>query len=219
MIKATQVIFDWMTCEIKQRNPQAIKTLVVLMDGQASLWEQSVRSLTQSNRLEILDLLHVTSRIWTAAHLFCEPNSNDAIALVKDYVLLTLQGKVGEMIEIWQKMAKNRRFKGQKQEYLQKLINYFENNKNRMRYDIYLAAGIPLLLELLKALVGMLLKTDRNELVCAGQFRGAQAMLELRSTYLNRDWDKFIKFRIQNQHERLYPYRSLVETTPWPMAA
>ncbi len=44
-------------------------------------------------------------------------------------------------------------------------------------------------------------------------------MLDLRSTYLNGDWDEFTAFRIKRETERLYPYREILDTTPWPMAA
>jgi len=47
----------------------------------------------------------------------------------------------------------------------------------------------------------------------------AQAMLDLRSTYLNGDWDEFTAFRIKRETERLYPHRDRLDTTPWAMAA
>ena len=39
----------------------------------------------------------------------------------------------------------------------------------------------------------------------------AQAMLDVRSTYLNGDWDDFMRYRIAQETQRLYPYRVLVE--------
>ena len=38
----------------------------------------------------------------------------------------------------------------------------------------------------------------------------AQAMLDVRSTYLNGDWDDFMRYRIAQETQRLYPYRALV---------
>ena len=48
---------------------------------------------------------------------------------------------------------------------------------------------------------------------------GAQAMLDVRSEYLNGDWEQFQRFRIERETERLYPHRQLLETTAWPLAA
>src|SRR5438270_6665990 len=47
---------------------------------------------------------------------------------------------------------------------------------------------------------------------------GAQAMLQLRATALNGDWDAFIAFRIQHETQRLYPHRHLVDDVSWPLA-
>ena len=40
---------------------------------------------------------------------------------------------------------------------------------------------------------------------------GTQAMLDVRSEYLNGDWKEFHAFRIEHQTERLYPHRQLLE--------
>ena len=39
----------------------------------------------------------------------------------------------------------------------------------------------------------------------------AQAMLDMRSTYLNGDWDDFMRYRIAQETQRLYPHRELGE--------
>ena len=39
----------------------------------------------------------------------------------------------------------------------------------------------------------------------------AQAMLDVRSTYLHGDWDDFMRYRIAQETQRLYSYRALVE--------
>ena len=47
---------------------------------------------------------------------------------------------------------------------------------------------------------------------------GAQAMLDLRATYLNGDWDAFCAFRIEQETERLYPYRQVLGHIEWKLA-
>ena len=44
----------------------------------------------------------------------------------------------------------------------------------------------------------------------------AQAMLDVRSTYINGDWDAFMAYRIAQETQRLYPYRELVEPIDMP---
>ncbi len=50
-------------------------------------------------------------------------------------------------------------------------------------------------------------------------FEGAQAMLDLRTIHLSRQWDEFQAYRIKKDVERLYPYADPVETIEWPIAA
>ncbi len=40
--------------------------------------------------------------------------------------------------------------------------------------------------------------------------------LDVRSTYLNGDWDEFMAYRIEKETERLYPYREHVEPIGMP---
>ena len=40
---------------------------------------------------------------------------------------------------------------------------------------------------------------------------GAQAMLDLRSVFLNDDWERFQQHRIEENDHKLYPYKELVE--------
>jgi hypothetical protein len=47
---------------------------------------------------------------------------------------------------------------------------------------------------------------------------GAQAMLELRSTALNGDWDEFMGYRREREAEHLYPHRHTLQAVSWPMA-
>src|SRR5688572_23433245 len=44
----------------------------------------------------------------------------------------------------------------------------------------------------------------------------AQAMLDVRSTYVNGDWDAFMAYRIEKETQRLYPHRALVEPIDMP---
>jgi hypothetical protein len=65
---------------------------VVIMDGQPSLWEETGRALGEAPRVEILDLLHATSHLWDAVHLFHAPGSALALKLMELLVLALLLG-------------------------------------------------------------------------------------------------------------------------------
>ena len=63
-VSATEATFHWLAQEVARRHPEAGKPIVLLMDGQKSLWEAGQRLLPQVSTIEILDLLHATPRIW-----------------------------------------------------------------------------------------------------------------------------------------------------------
>ena len=49
--------------------------------------------------------------------------------------------------------------------------------------------------------------------------KGAQAMLDIRSVYLNEHWDEFTKFRIKKINLELYPDHKIIEKFEWKIAA
>jgi hypothetical protein len=56
------------------------------------LWEARQEYLPQRNTTNILDLLHVTPRLWQAAHVFHKEKSPGAEQLVRERLLKVLQG-------------------------------------------------------------------------------------------------------------------------------
>jgi hypothetical protein len=48
---------------------------------------------------------------------------------------------------------------------------------------------------------------------------GAQALLDVRSTYVNGDWEDYQTYRINRETQRVYPHRDLVEGPQLCMAA
>jgi hypothetical protein len=48
---------------------------------------------------------------------------------------------------------------------------------------------------------------------------GAQAMLDLRSTYVNNQWQAFHNHRIHIETQRLYPERHLLQQLEFQLAA
>lgn len=90
-------------------------------------------------------------------------------------------------------------------------IGYLERNRRFMRYDEYLACGYPIGSGVAEGACRHLVK-DRMELTgMHWRVRGAQAMLDLRSVYLNGEWEAFQEHRMEEERRKLYPYLSLVQ--------
>jgi hypothetical protein len=213
------VVYDWLLNEIAERNPRLEKEMVHLGDGLEALWQARQDHLPAKNTTDILDVLHVTPRLWQAAHVFHKEGSAAAEAFARERILRVLQGKVASVVRGLREMGTKRGLSGAKKKALAKVCAYLWGNRGRMRYDAYLAKGYPIASGVIEGACRHLVK-DRLER--AGMHwtpAGAQAMLDMRSTYVNGDWDEYQAHRITRETNRLYPYRQLVEGTQYFMAA
>jgi len=213
-VDAETEVFTWMAQEIDARRRQG-QPMACLIDGQRSLWASCERHLP-SDRVEILDLLHVTGYLWDAAYLFHAEGSDQASVFVRDRVLRILRGEVGYVIGGLRQMATKRKgSKGQlsaaKQRTLRKICNYFEHNRDRMRYDQYLAVGYPIASGVIEGACRHLVKDRMERAGMRWTIDGAQAMLDLRSTHINDQWPAFQTHRIHAETRRLYPQRQVLQ--------
>ena len=113
-------------------------------------------------------------------------------------------------------MGTKRKLRGKKREKLAKICSYLQNNAHRMHYDEYLAAGYPIASGVIEGACRHFVKDRMERSGMRWTIESAQAMLDVRSTYLNGDWDAFMAYRIEKETRRLYPYRELVEPIDMP---
>jgi hypothetical protein len=213
-----EIVYDWLLNEVAERNPGLAKEMVHLGDGQEALWQARQDQLPSRNMTDILDLLHVTPRLWQAAHVFYPEGSAAAAAFARERILRVLQGHVVGVVQGLRRLGTQRGLKGAKKKTLAQVCAYLSKNRERMRYDEYLAKGYPIASGVIEGACRHLVK-DRMER--AGMHWtpvGAQAMLDVRSTYVNGDWEEYQAYRIRSETQRLYPHRDLVEGPQFSMA-
>ena len=128
----------------KQKAPFEPKVHIALIDGQPSLWEkidQLKKEFSEYPWVEILDLMHANSYLWEAAAVFHPGDNKQQLVFMKDRVLRLLQGKVGLVISGLRQMTTKQKIKKSGRAIIKKVCRYFSNNRDRMKYDEYLAAG------------------------------------------------------------------------------
>jgi hypothetical protein len=219
-VKGQAATFGWldqqMRARLKRRRTHV--PVVCLMDGQESLW--SMKDQTQSDlvTVDILDLLHVTPRLWTAATLFHPRDESSAEAFVREQVQRILDGQVNTVIHSLRARATRRRLSEEKKTKLEVICHYFAKNAKRMRYHEYLRQGYPIASGVIEGACRHVVK-DRLERTGMSWTRpGAQAMLNLRAIWTCDQWDEFEKYRIERETDRLYPYREALNILEWPLA-
>jgi len=209
-VAAVDIVYPWLLNEVAERNRGLVKEMVLLHDGQESLWDARRRHLPQRNSTDILDLLHVTPRLWQAAHVFCKEGSDEVEQFMRERLLKVLQGKAPLVVRGLREMATKRKLTGAKKRTLARVCSYLEQNYERMHYGEYLTRGYPIASGAVEGACRHLIK-DRMER--AGMHwtpHGAQAMLDVRSTWVNGDWESYQTYYQQRETARLYPYRQMV---------
>jgi hypothetical protein len=202
--------FAWVVGELFLRGRAADKPLVYLCDGQEALWAAREDWLP-GRAVNILDVLHVTPRLWQAAHVFHPEGSPEAEAFVRARALRVLQGKAAGVIRGLREMATKHGLVGARKRALAKVCAYLEANRERMRYDEYLRAGYPIASGAVEGACRHLVKDRMERAGMHWTVPGAQAMLDVRSIYVSGLWDEYQEYRIGRETERLYPHRQLVE--------
>jgi len=204
------VVFDWLWWEYAQRNPQLQRPTVCWCDGQEALWQACAALVPDAYRIEVLDLLPVTPRLWQAAPLLYGEKAKEVVPWVRQRLTQILEGQVETVIRALRRQAKVLGLNRPKQRAVQRICQYRSKNRRRMRYDEYFQQGYPIASGVMEGACRHLIKDRMERAGMHGTLAGAQAMLDLRSVWIGGHWEAFQHERIEREIERLYPHRDLV---------
>jgi len=188
--------------DLHERDPDRQKTVVCLMDGEAGLW--AVQREWVPHAIGVLDLFHVLERLWAVAHCIHRETSPEAEAFVTRRLRRLLEGKVGYVIGGLRRLIDEHRLVGQRRNTVRSAITYYENNRDHMCYDKYLAAGYPIGSGVAEGACRHLVKDRMERTGMRWTTHGAQSLLHLRAIYLNGDWKTYLESHIQNEQATQY---------------
>ncbi|MCZ2343902.1 MAG: ISKra4 family transposase [Bacteroidales bacterium] len=210
-------VFGWLNTEWTARTANGPKETVLLMDGQELLWTAGEEHWTRGETVEVLDLLHVTPQLWQSAHLFHQEGSDEAVAWVRHRLGQILAGQVDTVVRSFRQLG--RTLTSARRKKLRTICRYLASNSLRMKYDEYLRKGYPIASGVIEGACRHYVKDRMERAGMRWSKVGVQAMLDVRSEFLNGDWNAFQKFRVEHESDRLYPYRKLLDPAQWPIAA
>lgn len=214
-VNARDEIFPWLGEQVRQRDPRGHKPVVVVMDGQTCFWSDAQAALGERRRVEVLDLLHVNEKLWEVVRIFEDPSRHRFV--MESYVSLVLDGRSLELAALFRHRALQQALGPAERKTVAAVCGYFEANRERMRYDQYLAAGYPIASGVIEGACRHVVKDRLERTGMHWTVNGAQAMLNLRSIAINGQWDEFTAFRIQRECQRLYPHTVGYEVEAWPL--
>ncbi len=216
VVNAREVIFPWLGEQVRQRDPSGHKPVVVLMDGQHCLWTDEQKALAGRSRVEILDLLHATSKLWEVAYAF-HAEAAERLTAMKGYTLWLLRGKATGLAILFHYWTDTESLDPAARKKVEAVCAYFEHHQERMRYHEYLAAGYPIASGVIEGACRHVVKDRLERSGMHWTLDGAQAMMKLRCVAINDQWDEFTEFRIQHETRRLYPHTGFYSVEEWPM--
>lgn len=220
-VNGAAAAFGWLEEQVRERLATRSQPVdvVCVMDGQPSLWELKQQFQSDLPTVEILDLLHVTSRLWKAAHLFHPGDLPAAQAFVREQAGKILEGGVKSVIHSLRSRATRRGMSAAGRRSLEVICKYFGKNRERMRYDEYLCRGYPIASGVIEGACRHVVKDRLERTGMSWTPTGAQALLHLRAIATSHQWDTYHQYRVETETHHLYPYRSQLNTLEWPLAA
>lgn len=207
--------FVWAAERVKTRHRLG-QPVILLMDGQPSLWETAAFCLTQiplSETIEILDIIHVAGYVWRAAKVL-ESSREHQEAFAWTRLKRILEGDVKGVIRGLRQMARQRKLKSQALKEIEDVCRYFENNRGRMRYDEYLEAGYPIATGVIEGACRHVVKDRMERSGMRWALDGAEAMLNVRCVFASAYWDDFQQKRMKTEQDRIHPHAEFVTSTP-----
>ena len=189
--------------EAEDRDPDATKTRVALTDGEAALQRRVRRSLPTF--LLILDLLHALDKLWKAAAILVGESKTlkqEREEWVRTRVLHILQGNVSRVVRGMRQSLTKRQLKGKTAKQLRNICNYLYNNRDHMRYQEYLATGLPIASGAIEGACKNLVKA-RMEGPGMRWCTTTEAMLRMRALYLSGDFEEYWAYHIRQSRARL----------------
>lgn len=196
--------------DVARRDPERRRPLAVLLDGALGLWALVTKCFKGwENVTFVLDLMHVVGYLWVAANALFGEGSEEGKQWVQHKLTQILRGRVGYVIGSLKQTLAKRKLKKSSREALGSVIGFLHNHRRWMKYDEYLAAGLPVATGVVESACGSVVKHRMEGEGKRWSVQGAEAILALRSLRKSHDNDlrEYWRFHARQERARLYAHR------------
>jgi hypothetical protein len=208
--KSPEEVIEEAMHEALHRDPCLLKKWVALVDGNPTqlriLGEMAKEHGVQLQ--VVLDLVHVLEYLWKASYSFNLEGTAEAEAWVTERLLQILQGRSSNVAGGIRRSATLRKLDGEARKAADECANYLLKYSEYLRYDSYLAQGLPISTGVIEGACRHLVK-DRMDITGARwSLQGGEAVLKLRSLRASRDFEEYWSFHemqeLKRHHEAQY---------------
>jgi hypothetical protein len=204
--------------EAARRDPKREKRWCALVDGnrfQLDLLKMAAPDYGVELTV-VLDLIHVSEYLWQAAWALHEEGAAAAEQWVSERLLEILRGHSSRVAAGLRRSATLRRLSDKARAPLDKCAAYLLKYRDYLRYDEYLAAGLPIATGVIEGACRYLVK-DRMEVTGARwRLSGAEAVLRLRSLRASGDFAEYWEFHLAREYAREHASRYDTGEVPLP---
>jgi hypothetical protein len=181
-------------------------TWVVLLDGNVKQIEH-VKAQARTRKVKVtivLDYIHVREYVEEAARDFYDTDDHARRRWVKEKMLQILDGKAGLVAGAIGRKATYFELSNRDRHRADACASYLLKNRKHLRYDIALAAGMPIATGVIEGACRHLVQ-DRMEITGARwSVDGAEAVLKIRALVTNGLFDDYAHFHIKQEKLRNY---------------
>jgi hypothetical protein len=202
--KTPEEVIKELLQEARYRDPADEKTLVALVDGNKSQI-RILKRLAKKNGLDltiIVDLIHVIEYLWDAGRVFHPAPGAELENWVRHRLLEILRGKAGLMAGGMRRSATLRGLSVKARKPVDDCARYLSNHSPYLRYDRYLAKGLPIATGVIEGACRHLVKDRMAVTGARWSLDGAEAVLRLRALRSSRDFDEYWVFHEAREYER-----------------
>lgn len=197
-------VIEEIVADALHRDPKRAKTWVAVVDGNKT----QLKLLTQqAHRHEldltiVIDMIHVAEYLWKAGAVLNPPASPALEAWVQHRLLKILHGRSSLVAAGMRRSATRRGLSKTARKPVDTCANYLLKYRTYLRYDHFLARGMPIASGVIEGACRHLLK-DRMDLTGARwSLNGAEAVLRLRALRSSGDFDEYWRFHEAQEHRR-----------------
>ncbi len=193
IVKDAKGVIEDVFAEAQRRDPKHERRWVVLVDGNADQirYAKAAAKRYGVQITRILDLIHVIEYLWKAAWCFHDKGDEAAEAWVRERLRAILCGKSSDVAAGIRRSATLRELGDDERIGVDKCCDYLLNHRAMLRYDVYLADGLPIATGVIEGACRHLVQ-DRMDITGARWgLEGAEAILRLRSLYASGDLDAY----------------------------
>jgi hypothetical protein len=181
IVRGSILALSWAAREVQQRRAKN-QLLVRLMDGQHSLWSDADACLSDcdsDNVVDVLNIVYVAGYVGKAAKVLGQGKVAQE-AFIRDRLLRILNGDVLGVVRGLRRTATLQKLSEEERADVDTACGYFTVHADRMKYDEYLAAGLPIATGVIEGACRHLLKDRLERTGMRWSASGATAMLSLR---------------------------------------